>query len=963
MASGGGPPPGKSMGRGGRGLAILQALKKEQVAPGQAPERSAVGQGGMPAGVRAPGMQPQQQPGQQAPQAQSLAASQPPQPLPHPALSQPLVSPPTPPPLAGAARPGFGGRGNLAGMLAMVQQQSGPRGRGGILAQAATVAAAAQKPVTGPGREAVPRPPVSQSPVAQAAAGEPAPPVAAMARMAVSDPVEGREERTRQPTVTRRGVPGKVGGQPSRLAVNYIELRAKNKNIYQYHVTFNPVIDSKGMRCGLLNEHKDKLPVKLFDGSIMYMPERLPQENTQLISTRRTDGAQISINIKFTKSLPTEQCPQLYNILLRKIMSILKLCQVGRYYYNPATPSQVPAHKLEVWPGYITSIREHEGGLMLLLDSSHRVLRCQTVLELMGQIIQERPNTFQDDITRQIVGCTVLTRYNNKTYRIDDIDWGKTPRSSFMTSNGQEITFADYYWNQYGKRVDMDQPLLVHRPKARVIGGQTVQPRTELICLIPGLCHLTGLTDDLRQNFRVMKDLGAHTRCTPSQRLVTMKKFVDSISRSPEARQQLENWGLSLDDTALAVEGRRMANENIFFGGGKHASSAIADWGRDLSHNKVFSAVNLERWVIFYTRRNTPDVMNFVQEAQRIGPPLGISVRNPEQVPLPDDKTETLVKALRESVNPRTQLVCVVMPTSREDKYSAVKKFACVECPVPSQVIIHKTIRDKGKLRSVTQKIVLQINCKLGGELWAVKNPLETAMVVGVDSFHDISRGRRSIGGFVASTNPELTRWFSRVRIQMQGEELVPGLRIFMVSALRKYHECNHRVPEKIIVFRDGVGDGQLPIVQDYEVSQILESFNDFGKDYHPKLTVVIVQKRINTRIFQKAEGGQLDNPPPGTVLDHTVTRRDQYDYFVVSQHVRQGTVSPTHYVVVHDEINLPPEKMQVFTYKMTHMYYNWPGTVRVPAPCLYAHKLAYLVGESIHKQPSELLSDRLFFL
>ena len=54
--------------------------------------------------------------------------------------------------------------------------------------------------------------------------------------------------------------------------------------------------------------------------------------------------------------------------------------------------------------------------------------------------------TFEEDITRQIVGCTVLTRYNNKTYRIDDIDWGKTPQNSFESSSGQQITFVDYYW-------------------------------------------------------------------------------------------------------------------------------------------------------------------------------------------------------------------------------------------------------------------------------------------------------------------------------------------------------------------------------------------------------------------------------------------------------------------------------------------------------------------------------------
>ena len=38
-------------------------------------------------------------------------------------------------------------------------------------------------------------------------------------------------------------------------------------------------------------------------------------------------------------------------------------------------------------------------------------------------------------------------------------------------------------------------------------------------------------------------------------------------------------------------------------------------------------------------------------------------------------------------------------------------------------------------------------------------------------------------------------------------------------------------------------------------------------------------------------------------------------------------------------------------------------GTIRVPAPCQYAHKLAYLVGTSIHAEPDISLSDRLFYL
>ncbi len=45
------------------------------------------------------------------------------------------------------------------------------------------------------------------------------------------------------------------------------------------------------------------------------------------------------------------------------------------------------------------------------------------------------------------------------------------------------------------------------------------------------------------------------------------------------------------------------------------------------------------------------------------------------------------------------------------------------------------------------------------------------------------------------------------------------------------------------------------------------------GENYKPKLGVVVVQKRISTRIFGKGSCG-YDNPPPGTVLDHSVTRK-----------------------------------------------------------------------------------------
>jgi aubergine-like protein len=104
------------------------------------------------------------------------------------------------------------------------------------------------------------------------------------------------------------------------------------------------------------------------------------------------------------------------------------------------------------------------------------------------------------------------------------------------------------------------------------------------------------------------------------------------------------------------------------------------------------------------------------------------------------------------------------------------------------------------------------------------------------------------------------------------------------------------------------------------------------------KFAFIIVSKRINTRFFTE----RSDNPHSGTIVDDIVTLPERYDFFLISQSVRQGTVNPTSYNVVYDTSGLRPDHMQLLTYKLCHLYYNWPGTVRVPSVCQYAHKLAF---------------------
>lgn len=933
-------------GRGGRGAALLQALSQPVRKPGEQNEPAASGDAPAPAPAPVPAV---------SPAAISVGRGS----LGRGAFLQGVLQGATTSNVArgqptGAAQPArsvpvSGGRG-VANLQALLQTVG--RG-GGITGPTVPPPMPQVTPQISQSTATTPKETPAPSVVTQSGApsqGSSEPPSNRLSRMAL-DP---------SPVVHKSGTSGK---QIS-LSGNYIRINCRNSGVYQYHVHFSPSIDSKNMRFKLVNNVRDVIGfTKAFDGFILYLPHRLPEQETVLHSKRPTDGVDVTITIRLTKVITPEQCVALYNIIFRRIMNILEMVQVGRYYYNPRTPSTVPQHRLEVWPGYITSVSQNEGGLMLLVDASHRVLRTETVLQLMKTTVQKNPSGFQDECTRSLVGTIVLTRYNNKTYRIDDILWAKTPQHTFKTSSGSELSFVDYYSNAYHKEIsDLEQPLLLHRPKKKQLPGGKVPEKSEAICLIPEFCYLTGLTDELRQDFRVMKDLASHTRVTPEQRVATMRKFINAVNGNPEAKKELDNWGLSFADNTIDIDGRLAPQEKIIFGGNFTCMAGPqADWGRDATRNKVLTAVDLRNWTVLFSKRDASKASEFINMMQTCCRQMGIQCNKPTCCELHDDRVDTLSRSLRDNINPSVQCMVVICPTSRDDKYNAIKKICCVEMPVPSQVIIAKTIARPDKLRSVTQKIALQINCKLGGELWGLDIPMSNLMVVGIDVYHDASRNKRSIAGFVASTNKMCSRWYSKTVLQMPGQELIDGLKLCLTSSIRKYHEVNHVFPEKIVVFRDGVGDGDLGYI-DHEVQQLQQCFGNFGGEYSPKLSVVIVQKRINARIFLKNQRN-FDNPPPGTIVDHTITRRDKFDFFIVSQHVRQGTVSPTHYICVHDSIGMKADHLQRLSYKMTHLYYNWPGTVRVPAPCQYAHKLAYLVGQNIHKEPSAELSDRLFFL
>lgn len=132
------------------------------------------------------------------------------------------------------------------------------------------------------------------------------------------------------------------------------------------------------------------------------------------------------------------------------------------------------------------------------------------VFTVRNILYHQSKENFQDECTKELLGSIVITRYNNRTYRVDDIQWNKSPKDTFTLMDGTKTTFVEYYrweWTiplvnrklhlsllfcaniytsvsgpphidskNYGITIkEMDQPLLLHRPKERSQPGGKVK--------------------------------------------------------------------------------------------------------------------------------------------------------------------------------------------------------------------------------------------------------------------------------------------------------------------------------------------------------------------------------------------------------------------------------------------------------------------------------------------------------
>ena len=62
------------------------------------------------------------------------------------------------------------------------------------------------------------------------------------------------------------------------------------------------------------------------------------------------------------------------------------------------------------------------------------------------------------------------------------------------------------------------------------------------------------------------------------------------------------------------------------------------------------------------------------------------------RIELPDDRTETYLRTIKNNISDDTQLVVCILPTNRKDRYDSIKKLCCLENPGKYQYISAATV-------------------------------------------------------------------------------------------------------------------------------------------------------------------------------------------------------------------------------------------------------------------------------
>lgn len=405
---------------------------------------------------------------------------------------------------------------------------------------------------------------------------------------------------------TSSGPTGPVADKPLQLACNYFRFNMQNKQnmFFKYSIDIVPELpsDSKSLRYKVWDAAKAEITKKygntVYNNTLFYAQQNIAVDEETTCIYNETSYTIKSKWVQTIEKSSVESLPlfkRFYNSLLRKINFI----QIRRNYYNPKKAVFLQQFgDLEIWPGFISSINQFKDGALLNIQTSHRLIRTDTAYDIIKSVLKNTQNLNQakTELNEIFKGCVILTRYNgDKTYIVEGIEFGKTPNSTFETKNGT-TSFEEYYMKKYGKKIEnKDQPLLIHKEK------KTEQE----IYLVPELCMMTGISEEMRNNFNLMKEIANLSKGNARKKVDECKNLITNFSQNEKCKTEMNNWGISIANEPLIINAIKMDVGNILLAANDQGrvSFNLEAAGNDLDRRiqaPMYSQPEIKSWTVLF---------------------------------------------------------------------------------------------------------------------------------------------------------------------------------------------------------------------------------------------------------------------------------------------------------------------------------------------------------------------------
>ncbi|XP_057812077.1 protein argonaute 2-like [Salvia miltiorrhiza] len=621
---------------------------------------------------------------------------------------------------------------------------------------------------------------------------------------------------------------------------------------------------------------------------------------------------------------------------------------------------------LAAYKGFMPSLKPTEQGLSLCLDYSVLAFRKpMPVIDFLKDHVGFREVNEIVRMTKPIIDALrglkvkVTHRRTNQKYTIVGLTRETTRNVSFefVDTEGNApprmVNIVDYFRDKWGKDIRyLDIPCLdVGKPnKPNAIP-------MEFCVLAEGQRFPK---ENLDKNTAVyLKNL---TLVKPWQRRDTICDMVRAEDGS--FGEIARNFGISLDMNMTKVGGRVIGAPELKVGGTRPVRVDAEKCQWNLLGKTFVNPKSMDCWALLdFTdgdRYNRLQAEAFVNNLRGRSRNLGIQMAEPDVYRLTRmndfssvDRIERLLKdivneASRVNKGKQLQMIVCVM-TRRDPGYKYIKWISETQIGVVTQCCLSPAA-NKGQDQYLAN-LCLKINAKLGGTNFEVSgkltnfNPSDHVMFIGADVNHPAPMNKEcpSIAAVVGTMNwPAANQYATRVSPQKHRCETIKNFGTMCLDLVKAYARINKVRPRRIVLFRDGVSEGQFEMVLGQELFDMKAAI--YSDDYQPLITVIVAQKRHQTRLFveNKSDGGQTGNVPPGTVVDTKIVHPHDFDFYLCSHYGGIGTSKPTHYYVLFDENGFTSDRLQKLIYDMCFTFVRCTKPVSLVPPVYYADLVAY---------------------